>query len=112
MRNGAQKGRRRNAAVDVKDRSNSISGRSSATRTSEEIATIAEFKKNGRGETVRVSLSRLNGTVIADIRTYFLDKSGNSQASKKGLALLVTKLPELADALQKAVTEARQRGVL
>jgi hypothetical protein len=68
---------------------------------------VAGFWRNRRRqEEIRVTLSRYEGLPIIDVRVFFTTSTGHMQASKKGIALAVAKLPELRKALEKAEAKA------
>src|SRR6476646_7853417 len=59
------------------------------------------FRKNRRGETIQVTLRCFEGRDLVDVRQFFPDANGRMQASKKGVAMSVLRLPELVDVLSK-----------
>ncbi len=73
---------------------------------------IATVRKNASDE-VRIALSEFRGTSLIDMRVFSdFDGSGERRPTKKGLALSVTRLPDLIDALQLAKAEAERRGLM
>jgi hypothetical protein len=72
---------------------------------------VAKFWKNRKGEAVIVRLSTYEGHDLIDLRTWYTGSDGRL-APGKGLACAVRHLPELAAALNKAMAEARARGML
>lgn len=72
---------------------------------------IAEWPLNRR-ETIRVSLSEYNDRPVIDMRVWFDDGAGRAKPGRKGLTLGVKQLPQLADALVKALAEAKARGLM
>jgi hypothetical protein len=76
-----------------------------------ESVEIAKFWKNRKGEAVVVRLSEYEGHTLIDARTWFTAQDGTLKPGK-GLACSVRHLPELAAALNKALNEARARGLL
>jgi hypothetical protein len=72
---------------------------------------IAKFWKNQKGEAIVVRLSPYEGHILIDQRAWFTAQDGTLKPGK-GLACSVRHLPELAEALNKALTEARARGLL
>src|SRR4051812_43330168 len=60
-----------------------------------EAIKVAEFWKNRRGETVRVTLCAYEGLDLVDLRSHFTAKDGTLQPTRKGLTLTISKLPEL-----------------
>ena len=73
---------------------------------------VAEFWANRRGESVRVQLREFEGRPLIDVRKHFTNGEGKLQATKKGLALAITRLPELAAAINQALAKARTLGLL
>ena len=73
---------------------------------------VSEFWANRRGETIRVQLREFEGRALIDLRKHFTDKTGKMQATKKGLALMVARLPELAAAINKALAKAHALGLI
>jgi hypothetical protein len=89
-----------------------------ATAARRPIDSLAEpvicsrFWRNRKGEAVVVQLRQFEGRAIADTRVYFTGKDGTLQPSKKGLAIVVARLPDLAAALNKALARAVDLGLL
>jgi hypothetical protein len=73
--------------------------------------TLAEWPRNSR-ETLRVRLDTFNGQTIIDCRSWWSDAAGELRPGKSGLTLAVRHLPDLADALAKALAHARNTGLL
>jgi transcriptional coactivator p15 (PC4) len=73
---------------------------------------ISDFWANRRGESVRVQLREYEGCALIDIRKHFTDKSGKLQATKKGLALVIARLPELAAAINQALAKVHALGLI
>jgi hypothetical protein len=73
---------------------------------------VSEFLANRRGESVRVQLREYEGRALIDVRKHFTDKTGKLQATKKGLALMVARLPELAAAINEALAKAHALGLI
>lgn len=73
---------------------------------------VSDFWANRRGESVRVQLREFEGRALIDVRKHFTDKTGKLQATKKGLALMVARLPELAAAINEALAKAHALGLI
>jgi hypothetical protein len=73
---------------------------------------VAEFWANRRGEAIRVQLSEFKGRALLDVRKYYTAKDGTMQPTKKGFAIAVTRLPELASGISKALTKAQGLGLI
>jgi Transcriptional Coactivator p15 (PC4) len=79
------------------------------TPTLAEPITIAEFWKNRRGESVRISLSTYKERNLIDVRTWATDPAeGRLKPTTKGIATEVRYLPKLVAALAKAESKARE----
>jgi hypothetical protein len=74
---------------------------------------VAQFFKNRRKEIVRVTLAEYEGHPLVDVRQFFTDeKDGRVRATRKGIAMAVRRLPDLADAINKAMAKARELGLI
>jgi hypothetical protein len=70
---------------------------------------IAKFWKNrSRNESVHVALSEYEGQNLINVRVYSTGTDGIDRPTPKGIAMSVRKLPELADAIAKALAKARE----
>lgn len=72
---------------------------------------VAEFWANRRGESVRVQLREYEGQALIDIRKHYTAE-GKLLPTKKGLSLVVRRLPDLAAAIDKALAKARELGLI
>jgi hypothetical protein len=72
---------------------------------------IAEWQVN-RGDRVRVSIEQFKGVDLINIRKWFEAEDGSLRPGKAGIALNVKHLPQLADAMVKALADARERGLV
>jgi hypothetical protein len=70
------------------------------------------WKGRQRNECIRLTLSRYKGKPIGDLRIFFTTKTGHMQASRKGIAFGIAKLPELRKALEKAEAMALDLDLL
>lgn len=73
---------------------------------------VDQFWRNRRGEAVVTSLRQFESHVLCDLRVCFSNKEGQLQPTKKGLAVVVLRLPDLAAAVNKALAKARELGLL
>ena len=83
---------------------------SNKTSALSEPVTIAEWWKNRRGESIRISLSTYEGRNLADVRTWYTAEGKLKPG--KGFAAEVKHLPRLASALVKAEAKARELGLI
>ena len=72
---------------------------------------IAEWQINRR-DRVRVSIEQFKGIDLINIRKWFEAEDGSLRPGKDGIALNVKHLPQLADAIVKALAETRERGLV
>jgi hypothetical protein len=72
----------------------------------EPLVVFQLWKGRQRTECIRLTLSRYKGKPIGDLRVFFTTPTGHMQASKKGIAFAIAKLPELRKALEKAEAKA------
>ena len=72
---------------------------------------VEHFKKNRGGDTVKVVLRSWEGHNIIDIRTWTPDGGGKRKPGK-GFSCGVKLLPEIAKAVAKAESAARDLGLL
>jgi hypothetical protein len=72
---------------------------------------IAEWKVN-RHEHIRVSIEQFKGVDLINVRKWFEAEDGSLRPGKAGIALNVKHLPQLADAMVKALSGARERGLV
>jgi hypothetical protein len=84
-------------------------------RMSEQVqqTVISKFwKSRQRNEAVWVALTQYNGHRLIDVRIYATGADGCDRPTGRGVALLVSKLPALTEALVKAERKARELGLL
>ena len=72
---------------------------------------VDSFWRNRRHEAVVSTLSTFEGRNIFDIRVHAM-KEGKLVPTKKGVAIVVLRLPEMAKAIDKAVAKARELGLI
>jgi hypothetical protein len=84
----------------------------STRSTLPEPVEIAKFWKNRRHDAIVVSLSTFQGRNIVDVRMHAMTKDGKLQPTGKGVAMVVLRLPELAAAINIALTKAKELGLL
>ena len=81
------------------------------TKSNPAAEIIAEWPLK-RHERLRISLELFNGIWLINSRKWFETESGEWRPSKQGIALSVKHLPQLADAVTKALSIARERELL
>jgi hypothetical protein len=67
---------------------------------------------NRQHDAVYVTLSTFRDQNLVDIRKHSMDRFGKLVPTPKGLALKITRLPDLAKAVSKALTKAIELGLL
>lgn len=73
--------------------------------------TVATIQKNKR-EAIHVQLDEFNGRQIFNVRVFYDAEDGSVRPGKAGIAFTVTKLPEFAEAVQRALAEAQRQGLV
>jgi Transcriptional Coactivator p15 (PC4) len=72
---------------------------------------VDSFWRNRRHEAVVSTLSTYEGRNIFDIRIHAM-KNGRLVPTPKGVAIVVLRLPDLAKAINKALKQAHELGLL
>ena len=72
---------------------------------------VAEWPINKR-ESARISIELYNGVWLVNLRKWFKADDGEMRPGKSGIALNVKHLPRLTEAATKALTIARERGLI
>jgi Transcriptional Coactivator p15 (PC4) len=72
---------------------------------------VAEWPINSR-ETARVSIELYNGTWLINSRKWFKAENGEWRPTKQDIALSTKHLPQFVEAVTKALSIARERGLL
>jgi hypothetical protein len=72
---------------------------------------VAEWALNKR-ETLRVSIELYRGTWLINVRKWFEGADGELRPGNKGIALGLRHLPQLQEAVTKALSFARERGLV
>jgi hypothetical protein len=78
----------------------------------QEPVIVERLWANRRHDAVYVSLSTYRDQNLVDIRKHSMNASGQLGPTTKGLALKITRLPDLARAIDKALKQARELGLL
>ena len=75
---------------------------------------IAKFWKSARDRAahVRIELSEFKGHPLVNVRIWETGSDGIDRPTVKGIALAITKLPELAAGITKALAVAKERGLI
>jgi Transcriptional Coactivator p15 (PC4) len=73
---------------------------------------VAKFFKNRRKDVIVVSLSTYEGQNLVDVRQHFHNEQGQMRPTSKGVAMVVLRLPDLAKAINRAVKQAVDLGLL
>jgi hypothetical protein len=82
------------------------------TPTLDQPIIISRWWKNRRGEEVRVTLRSYEGFNLIDVRSFYTDGDSGVMKPGKGFSATLRNLPQLADAIAKALAEAERRGLL
>ncbi len=69
---------------------------------------MREFKKNDRGEVVRIVREDYKGADLVNIRVWYRADNGEMRASKTGITINGGQIDQLIEALQAVKAEGRQ----
>jgi hypothetical protein len=83
----------------------------SARTTLPEPVQVDSFWRNRRHEAVVSTLSTFEGRNIFDVRVHTM-QNGKLVPTKKGVAIVVLRLPDMARAITKALAKARELGLI
>jgi len=72
---------------------------------------IKEFRRNSR-ENVVIALDQFQDHDVIDIRSWYLGAGDEWKPGRQGLSLSVKHLPNLAEGLAAALSEATRRGLI
>jgi Transcriptional Coactivator p15 (PC4) len=70
------------------------------------------WKNRRRKDAVVIQLSSYEGHNLIDLRTHSMSSDGKLLPTKKGLAVSILRLPELAKAINKALARAVELGLI
>jgi hypothetical protein len=84
----------------------------SSRATLAEPVVVSRFWANRKGDAVYVQIKEFEGHVLIDVRKHFKDDDGRLVPTKKGLALAITRLPDLAKAINQAVHKSIELGLI
>jgi hypothetical protein len=73
---------------------------------------VGKFFKNRKGDVVVVQIKEYEGFVFCDIRQFFQDETGVSRPSKKGIAIGLRRLEDLAGLIDRTLAKARELGLI
>jgi hypothetical protein len=79
--------------------------------TLDEPVIVDRFWRDRAGRAIFTRLTTYEGHNLVDIRTFFTGADGTMQPAK-GLSCSVTRLPDLAKAVQKALAKAVELGLV
>jgi hypothetical protein len=88
------------------------SGRERNSAPSPTPIEIGRFIKNRKGDFVVVQIKQFEGFTFLDVRQFFTGEDGKSRPTKKGIAVGLGKIKELARLVDKARETAIERGFL
>jgi hypothetical protein len=85
-----------------------------ATRKPElaEPVVVDRFFANRRKDVITTTLQSYQGHILVDLRKFVLNREGVNIPTGKGVSVKVTRLPDLAKAITKALDKARELGLL
>jgi hypothetical protein len=78
----------------------------------ERIEAAKFFKSRRRDKVIVTALNPYEGRNLIDVREHVIGSDGIMRPSTRGIALVVARLPELHRAVTKALTKAKELGLL
>jgi hypothetical protein len=82
-----------------------------ARPTLAEPVTVARFWKNRQHDAIVTELSTYEGRNLVDVRQYVM-QAGKLVPTPRGISLAVLRLPDLAKAVNRALKQAKELGLL
>ena len=98
--------------TDTKARGDNSPPERAARQTLDEPIVVSSFWKNRKHDAVVVSLKSFEGRNFVDVRQHFMNQKGALQPTSKGLLIAVLRLPDLAKAINLALKQAKELGLL
>jgi pantoate kinase len=77
-----------------------------------EPVVVDRFFSNRRKDVIATTLQTFKGHALVDLRKHVHDREGKIRPTTKGITMKVTRLPDLAKAINKALEQARALGLL
>lgn len=109
--NAAHNGAASVAVGDLDNCQTATAAGSRSTQISDPIK-VAEFWKNRRGDTVRVTLESYEGRNLVTVRQFYTTTDNKLAPTKKGVSIAIARLPDLAAAVTKALEKALELGLI
>ena len=97
--------------IEQANRAANVSNRARRGVTLAAPVTVSKFWKDRRHHAIYVELATFEGRNVCDVRTYVMN-CGNLVATPRGISLSVLRLPDLARAVNRALKQARELGLL
>ncbi len=76
-----------------------------------EKITVSRFWKNRKHDAIVTTIEEYEGRVLVDIRTHYMNR-GFLVPTPRGVSISVLRLPDLAKAINKALRQAKELGLL
>lgn len=77
-----------------------------------EPVVVDQFWANRRHDAIVVDLSTYQGHNLINVRKHAMNREGKLVPTAKGVAIKVTRLPDLAKAINKALAKAQELGLI
>ncbi|MCK1540651.1 transcriptional coactivator p15/PC4 family protein [Bradyrhizobium sp. 160] len=77
-----------------------------------EPVVVDQFWANRRHDAIITELSTYQGHNLINVRKHAMHRDGKLKPTPKGIAIKVTRLPDLAKAINKALAKAQELGLL
>jgi hypothetical protein len=99
------------SAMDLEQPAPKFKTNARARVTIAEPLKVDSFWRNRKHEAVVSTLSTFEGRNIFDVRIHAM-KNGRLVPTPKGVAVVILRLPDLAKAINKALKQARELGLI
>ncbi|MCS3895799.1 translation initiation factor 1 (eIF-1/SUI1) [Bradyrhizobium japonicum USDA 38] len=77
-----------------------------------EPVVVDQFWANRRHDAIITELSTYQGHNLINVRKHTMSREGKLVPTAKGVAIKVTRLPDLAKAINKALAKAQELGLI
>ena len=96
--------------IEQAARARDVSARSRGRHLTEPVI-ISRFWKNRAHDAIVTELATYEGRNVVDVRQYAMHQ-GRLKPTHRGISIVVLRLPDLAKAVNKALKQARELGLI
>jgi hypothetical protein len=77
-----------------------------------EPVVVDRFFANRRKDVITTTLQAYKGHLLVDLRKHIVNREGITVPTGKGITVKITRLPDLAKSITKALAKARELGLV